>query len=361
MRQQRVELGERSYSVYIERGLFNRVARHVQENFRPTSVCIVTDSNLAALYLSDLENSFDQTEIPVWSFVVEAGEVSKNITTLSQICTFLLDHKFDRNGMLVALGGGVVGDLTGFAASIFKRGISFVQIPTSVVAQTDSSIGGKTGIDFGGAKNMLGTIYQPVAVYVDPNLLRTLPACYLSDGLGEVVKYALLAGGTLYARILQLDKPSDFLEDDGYILDACVAYKRKLVEQDEHDNGLRMLLNLGHTLGHAIESYYAYQRYSHGEAVAIGIMEILSYATFYCGLHPDVVRDVRTVLQALSLPTEVDGNRKEIFAQILQDKKCLGGTIRIALPYAPGDVRVVPVSTEVFLEQIVHVNSLGGQ
>lgn len=361
MRQQRVELGERSYSIYIERGLSNRVACHVQENFHPTSVCIVTDSNLAGLYLSGLEDSFQQTGIPVCSFVIEAGEASKNITTLSQICAFLLDHKFDRNGMLVALGGGVVGDLTGFAASIFKRGIPFVQIPTSVVAQTDSSIGGKTGIDFGGAKNMLGTIYQPVAVYVDPDLLRTLPACYLSDGLGEVVKYALLSGGELYARIMRLDKPSDFLEDDGFILDACIAYKRKLVEQDEHDNGLRMLLNLGHTFGHAIESYYAYRRYSHGEAVAIGLVEILSYAVAYHGLNPEVVQDVRAVLQALSLPMEVDGNRQEILRKILQDKKCLGSTIRIALPYAPGDVRVVPVSTEVFIEQIVNIKSFGGQ
>lgn len=353
MRQQRVELGDRSYSIYIERGMMRGIAEQIQQSFHPTAVCIVTDTNLAELYLADLESDFARAGQSVCSFVIEAGEASKNMENLERLCAYLIGRKFDRNAMLVALGGGVVGDLTGFAASIYKRGIGYVQIPTSVVAQTDSSVGGKTAVDFGGAKNMLGTFYQPKAVYIDPDVLKTLPVRFLCDGLGEVVKYAILAGGALYERVMALSAPVDFLEDDGFILDACVAYKRQLVERDEHDTGLRMLLNLGHTLGHAIESYYSYGKYTHGEAVSIGMSEILSYAVEFHGLDVQVREQVCALLTRLHLPTSVSGDRQAIFSPIRQDKKCQGGQIRIALPMAPGDVRVTPISLDHFMNQIL--------
>ena len=353
MRVQRVELGERSYSIYIERGLIKKVADIVSNSNKPTSICIVTDSNLATLYLEDLLQGFSDHGISVCSFVIEAGEASKNINSLERLCDALIQHKMDRNSMLIALGGGVVGDLTGFAASIYKRGIDYVQIPTSVVAQTDSAIGGKTAVDFGGAKNSLGTVYQPKAVYIDPAVLDTLPKRFLCDGLGEVVKYAILSGGSLYERVMTLSSPEDFLKDDGFILESCVAYKKNLVEQDEHDTGLRMLLNLGHTLGHAIESYYSYGKYTHGEAISIGLVEILSYAVRYHGLNQDISDQVCALLERLALPHTVSGNRSDIFKAILQDKKCKGNTIRIALPYKPGDVRVTDVETELFMQRIL--------
>ncbi len=357
MRKQQVELGERSYNIYIEKGLIASVAKQVRQAFNPTSVCIVTDSNLSSLYLPQLLQDFEAARISVCSFVIPAGEGSKNLASLEALCTYLMQRQFDRHSMLVALGGGVVGDLTGFAASVYKRGIPFVQIATSVVAQTDSSVGGKTGIDFGGAKNMLGTFHQPSAVYIDPNVLRTLPKRFLCDGLGEVVKYAVLAGGELYNRVMTLSSPEDFLNDDGYILEACVAYKRHLVECDEHDRGPRFLLNLGHTLGHAIESYYGYGRYTHGEAVSIGIAEMLSYAACYYGLETSVQKDVCQLLERLELPIRIAGDRQAIFKQVLQDKKCQGDQIRIALPYAPGDVRVTPISITLFLEQILSMQN----
>ncbi len=354
MRVQRVALGERSYSIFIERGLMNYVGKSIVDSFAPTSICVVTDSNIAPLYLEDLEKSLKDTGVAVSSFIIEAGEISKNIHTLESLCDFLIQHHMDRNSFLVALGGGVVGDITGFAASIYKRGIGYVQIPTSVVAQTDSSVGGKTAVDFCGVKNTLGTVYQPKAVYIDPDVLQTLPKRFLCDGLGEVVKYALLSGGCLYKSVLNLQSPEDFLSDDGSILEACVVYKKQLVEQDERDTGLRMLLNLGHTLGHAIESYYDYGKYTHGEAVSIGLIEIMDYAIRYHGFKPDDREEVLSLLKRLNLPYCVSGDRAQIFSAIMQDKKCKGATLRIALPYAPGDVRVSEVDTNLFMERILH-------
>ncbi len=358
MRVQRVELGDRSYSIYIERGLMKHVADSIIQSYSPTSVCIVSDTNVATYYLKTLEQAMSNTGVSVCSFLIEPGEASKDIRILESLCSFLIDHKMDRRGMLIALGGGVVGDLTGFAASIYKRGIDYIQIPTSVVAQTDSSVGGKTAVDFCGVKNTLGTVYQPKAVYIDPEVLQTLPKRFLCDGLGEVVKYALLAGGALYERVMMLRSPEDFLLDDGFILESCVLYKKTLVEQDERDTGLRMLLNLGHTLGHAIESYYSYGKYTHGEAVAIGLVEILDYAVRYYGFDLKIRDDVFNLLMRLELPCNVSGNRNDIFTAIQQDKKCQGNTIRIALPFKPGDVRVTDVATELFLKQILETGGL---
>lgn len=352
MGEMKVELGDRSYFIYIQKGLLGTVAQQIQTNFHPTSVCIVTDSNVSALYLEPLQADFERLGLNVCSFVIEAGESSKNFSVLQQLCDFLIKRKFDRNSMLIALGGGVVGDLTGFAAAIYKRGISFVQVPTTVVAQTDSAIGGKTGVDFGGAKNMLGAIHQPKAVYVDPEVLATLPLHFLSDGLGEVVKYALLAGGELYKRVIALQSPEDFLQDDGFIIETCIAYKKYLVETDERDTGNRMLLNLGHTIGHAIESYYGYGRYSHGEGVSIGLVEILQYAVSFCGLNSEVQPVITHLLERLHLPTKLPERNATIFASILQDKKCAGQSIRVVLPYAPGDVRIVSVPTEEFVQYL---------
>ncbi|MBR5280265.1 MAG: 3-dehydroquinate synthase [Clostridia bacterium] len=352
MGEMKVELGDRSYFIYIQKGLIRSVAQHIQTNFHPTSICIVTDSNVSALYLAPLQADFARLGLNVCSFVMEAGESSKNFSVLQQLCSFLIEQKFDRNSLLVAFGGGVVGDLTGFAASIYKRGIAFVQVPTTVVAQTDSAIGGKTGVDFGGAKNMLGAIHQPKAVYVDPDVLATLPDQFLSDGLGEVVKYAILAGGDLYDRVTALQSPTDFLHDDGFIIESCIGYKKYLVEKDERDTGDRMLLNLGHTIGHAVESYYGYGRYSHGEGVSIGLVEILRYAISYCSLRKDILHLITNLLQRLNLPIELPERNAAIFTSIIQDKKCAGQSIRIALPYAPGDVRIVSVQTEDFIQYL---------
>ncbi len=348
----RVELGERSYNIYIQKGLLNRVAQDISTQFHPTSVCIVTDTNLSTLYLSPLEADFKRLGVPNCSFVFQAGEASKNFAVLEQLCDYMIRQKMDRSSMLIALGGGVVGDLTGFAAAIFKRGISYVQIPTSVVAQTDSSVGGKTGVDFGGAKNMLGAIHQPKAVYIDPDVLQTLPARFLQDGLGEVVKYALLSGGALYDRVLALQSPEDFLRDDGFIIESCVDYKRRLVEEDERDTGSRMLLNLGHTVGHSVESYFGYGRYSHGEGVSIGLVEILRYAVHNCNLNHEILEQTCALLQRLNLPVALPERSERIFASIVQDKKCTGASIRVVLPYAPGDVRICTVNTKDFMDYL---------
>ncbi len=348
----KVELGERSYGIYIRNGILRDIAQDVQGRFHPTSVCIVTDFNLSALYLNPLQADFERLGMPVCSFVIEAGESSKNFSVLQQLCAYLIEQKLDRNSMLVAFGGGVVGDLTGFAASIYKRGIAYIQVPTSVVAQTDSAIGGKTGVDFCGAKNMLGAIYQPKAVYVDPDLLSTLPAKFLSDGLGEVVKYAILSGGELYKRVMALQSPEDFLLDDGFIIESCIAYKKYLVETDEKDTGNRMLLNLGHTIGHAVESYYGYGRYSHGEGVSIGLVEILKYAVSLYRFDVNVLHSISNLLQRLNLPIELPERNTAIFSSIIQDKKCAGTSIKILVPYAPGDVRITAVDTAEFMDYL---------
>ena len=259
-----------TYDIFIENGLLDACGTILKQTTKAQKAAIITDDTVEALYGARVRASLEKEGFEVIQFVFPHGELSKCSATLNQIYDFLCENSMTRTDCLVALGGGVVGDITGFAAATFLRGMDFVQIPTTLLAQVDSSVGGKTAIDLPGGKNLVGAFKQPVCVICDPRTLDTLPPEIFSDGMGEVIKYGMIRDAALFDLVAAhtQESISAVLEE---VIAACIAIKRDVVEADEFDTGERMILNYGHTLGHAIESYYHYETYSHGSAVAAGM------------------------------------------------------------------------------------------
>ncbi len=324
----------------------------------PRRVFIVTDSNVAGLYLERLCRSLRGHDggIEVHSEVIPAGERSKTLQTAERLYTFLAEHLASRTDMLIALGGGVVGDVTGFVASTFKRGMRLVQVPTTLVAQVDSSLGGKTGINLPSGKNLVGTFYQPDTILADIDTLTTLPEREYISGLAEVIKYGVIIDPQLFRflernhrRVIQRD--SSALQ---YIIERCLRHKARIVEHDEREErGLREILNFGHTVGHALEICSDLQ-YSHGEAVAIGIVCEALLSVNQGLLDPGVPERIRTLLSVFGLPTHVQvdirpGRLNEVFRQ---DKKMRMGEIQTPLLRDIGRVEMQVVRPELFLEQL---------
>ena len=308
------------YPVWVGRGLLGAgvwpIARPPSRRF------CVTDEHVAALWL-EAAGELDG------SIVVAAGETSKSLECAGAIWTELAQAGMTRADHLVALGGGVVGDLAGFCAAAYQRGVPIVQVPTTLAAQVDSAYGGKTAVDIPEGKNYVGAFHQPAGVLVDPATLATLPAAELSAGYAEVIKTALIAGGSLWQRIA-----ADAPVDDGVIFD-CARCKLAIVAEDEHDDGRRQLLNLGHTVGHAIETVTGYRRYRHGEAVALGLLAALDLS------EQDALREqVMELLTAHGLPTRADGVDAAAVARATRrDKKRVGDDVPFVLVDAPGAVR----------------------
>jgi shikimate kinase/3-dehydroquinate synthase len=285
----------------------------------PVAGTVVTDENVGPLYG------------PQDAIVIPAGEAQKTLTVAESVLRELARRGVDHDGRLVALGGGVVGDLAGFCAAIYQRGIGVVQVPTTLVAQVDSAYGGKTGVDLPEGKNYAGAYHQPVAVHVDPSTLATLPAAELAAGWAEVIKTALIAGGALWKRV----RDSDELDRD--LILACARTKLSVVAEDERDSGRRQTLNLGHTLGHAIETATGYSRYRHGEAVGLGLLAALTLSD-----QISLRSEVSHLLAARGLPTRLpsDVDREAVFAATARDKKRRDGRVGWVLVDGPGRVRV---------------------
>ena len=316
------------YPVWVGRGLLGSgvwpIARPPSRRF------VITDEQVAPLWLAAV-GEFDA------SIVVAAGEPSKSLERAGAIWSELASAGMTRADHLVALGGGVVGDLAGFCAAAYQRGVAVVQVPTTLVAQVDSAYGGKTGVDIPEGKNYVGAFHQPAGVLVDPATLSTLPAAELSAGYAEVIKTALIAGGNLWERIV-----ADAPIDDGVILD-CVRCKLAIVAQDEHDDGRRQVLNLGHTVAHAIETVTGYRRYRHGEAVALGLLAALELSE-----QAELRARVAELLAGHGLPTRAQGLDVAAIARATQrDKKRVGDGVPFVVVDAPGAVRHgVQVSSE---------------
>lgn len=253
----------------------------------------------------------------------------------------LLANGLTRKDLLIALGGGVTGDITGFAAATFLRGISLCQIPTTLLAQVDSSVGGKTGVDLPEGKNLIGAFYQPRLVLIDPNVLSTLPERIYSEGMGEVIKYGCISN----PAILDLCAAPDYKSNIENIIYECVKIKRDVVAVDEHDTGLRMILNFGHTIGHAAEKLGNYVDLAHGEAVAIGMVAAMRLSNLI-GSDADHVPMLIAALQNAGLPTELNYDREEIYRALLSDKKKFGGTINFILVRELGKAEIVPIDAE---------------
>lgn len=321
----------RTYEVTIGRGLLAQVGKEAARLLKGRSAAVVTDSNVAPLYLDRVKDALEGEGFRVCTFVFPAGEASKNGATYLNLLEFLAREQITRTDSLVALGGGVVGDLTGFAAATFLRGIGFLQLPTTLLAAVDASVGGKTAIDLQGGKNLAGAFYQPLGVLCDLDTLDTLPPETFADGCAEVIKYGMIGDPDLLAKLEQ----GTFRQDPEEIVARCIAMKRDLVEQDEFDTGARQLLNLGHTIGHGIEACSGYAL-SHGKAVAIGMALVTGGAAAF-GLCPaEVLPRLKNLLQRYDLPVETSYTSAELYEKTLSDKKRTGDTIQLVVPTAWG-------------------------
>ncbi|HQQ62890.1 MAG TPA: 3-dehydroquinate synthase [Pseudomonadales bacterium] len=338
MRTLNVELGARSYPVYVGAGLLSNsgmLDRHV----RASQILVITNETVAPLYLDKVFKLFSGYRCGYE--ILPDGERYKNQKNLDRIYDKLIRDNYSRTATLVALGGGVIGDMTGFAASCYQRGVSFIQLPTTLLAQVDSSVGGKTGINHPLGKNMIGAFHQPSCVLIDTNTLLTLPAREFAAGLAEIIKYGLINNRQFFFWLeknitLLLDRNSDALI---YAIETSCRDKAAIVAADETETGVRALLNLGHTFGHAIESWQEYSGFLHGEAVSVGIV-VAAELSFLCGsLTAFDVSRIRNLLMLCGLPTSVPtGMTNQDFMGLMQrDKKVMDGCLRLILLNAIGD------------------------
>ncbi len=327
------------YKITIGSGLLESVPRRLARTFPKSRFAIITDETVNGLYGAALTDAFAEQKLDCQVFSVPPGEASKSIATFGQLLGQLAQHKYNRADVIVALGGGVVGDLAGFIAASYLRGVKYVQIPTTLLAQIDSSVGGKTGVNLPEGKNLAGAFYQPAAVFIDPDFLTTLPETAFADGMAELIKYALIRDANMFSLLENgpaITAQSPQLED---LIVQCVSIKRDVVVADEKDTGERMLLNFGHTIGHAIERICAQGGIpmTHGRAVAMG-MAVIAAAGVHKGLtKPGTTSRVEAVLQKAGLPFSTEGfNRDDILDAILVDKKTIAGSLHLVMISEPG-------------------------
>ena len=329
---------EKPYKVLVGPGLLGEAGRLIAEaDNRIQKLMIVSDSNVAPLYMLKLRGSLEAAGFEVFEYVFEAGEQSKTLNTIGEILGALADAAFTRTDAIVALGGGVATDMAGFAASIFLRGIKVFQLPTSLLAQVDASVGGKTGVDLPQGKNLVGAFWQPALVLADTALLASLNDQVFIEGMAEVIKYAFILDKALYEKLMtRVTKNSPELEE---VVARCIELKAEVVSQDEHDNGLRQLLNFGHTIGHVIEARSNFT-VSHGFAVAKGMERISRVSP----VHDELVQ----MLKLYELPFDDPISADQIMAGIMNDKKKRGSNITAVLVNEIGKGELKPMPIEDF-------------
>ena len=321
----------KTYDILIGSGLIQTLGAEVKKLGKAQKICVVSESTVFPLWGSAVVSSLENAGFTVVTYVFPAGEESKNGTVYLDLLNFLAENGLTRTDLIVAIGGGVTGDLAGFAAASFLRGIRFVQVPTTLLAAVDSSVGGKTAIDLPAGKNLAGAFCQPSLVVCDTDTLNTLPTEIFRDGCAEVIKYGILYDPVLFAHLEE--KGLSF--DREAVIQRCVELKRDVVMEDEFDTGARMKLNLGHTIGHGVEAK-SHFTLSHGKSVAIG-MAIVSRA---CGCK-DSPR-IQAILQKFGLPISTADTAEDIYAYALSDKKRAGDLVKLILPNAIGDCSIVP-------------------
>ena len=342
-----VNLGKNSYSIYIENGILDRAGDYVAEVFSGKKIMIVSDDSVFPLYGQRLTDSLSG-RFEVHHLILPHGEATKSFDSLPVIYRALLMEKFSRSDLIIALGGGVMGDLAGFAASSFLRGISFIQVPTSLLAQVDSSVGGKVAVDLPEGKNLVGAFYQPSLVLIDPEVLGTLPTRYIHDGMGEVIKYGCIWDKDLFDKLTSYGSFAQMKQDIGEIIYRCVDIKRIVVEHDQFDKGERMLLNFGHTLAHTIEQYYHYERESHGEAVAIGMYQITRIGETEGLTRPGTAARIKKALDIYGLPHACNLPMSELTGAIKVDKKNVSGKLNVVLLKEIGESYTYPTDITFF-------------
>ncbi|MBW1637035.1 MAG: 3-dehydroquinate synthase [Deltaproteobacteria bacterium] len=332
------------------------VGRDLSEKIVGNKYGVIADHKVARLYGDNLLKSLEQAGVEATLFTFPQGEKNKTLQTVGTLASQLAQAGFDRQDALVAFGGGVTGDITGFLASSYMRGIPFVQVPTTLLAQVDSSVGGKTGVDIPEGKNLVGAFYQPKAVYIDIELLKTLPGDELLGGLGEVIKYGVIRDPEFF-DFLQM-KRSEILALDMQLLEKmiyrCCEIKAGVVAEDEREGGVRKILNYGHTIGHAVEAASDFTLI-HGLAVSIGMVAAARLAVANDLLTADVSEKIYQLLKLYKMPVEVPDNldRKRIKKYLLTDKKAVSGKVVFVLPVEIGDTRIVDTVTEEQIDKVL--------
>ncbi|HEY5535521.1 MAG TPA: 3-dehydroquinate synthase [Ignavibacteria bacterium] len=333
-----VKASSGNYSIYIKNGLLDEIGVEVKKIYKGNKIAIVTDSSVNELYGQRVISSLKMSGFEPFKIVVKAGEESKSFETLLEVYDKLLDFKINRGDIIIALGGGVVGDMAGFAASTFLRGIPIVQIPTTLLAQVDSSVGGKVAVDLPRGKNLVGSFYMPKAVFIDPLLLGTLSDRFLNDGMGEVIKYGAIKDSELFNKLMKYENKEALLKEIDQIIYTCCSIKAAIVEVDEKDTGERMLLNYGHTIGHAIEQFYNFKKYSHGEAVAMGMYSITKLGEELGLSKAGTSTAIKDILVKYNLPWTLPKiSSEDVIETISNDKKNIGESMNFILIKAIGN------------------------
>lgn len=330
------------YDILIENGLLDKVGALTRSVLSCKKITLISDTTVYPLYGDKVKNSLEAEGYQVFLYIFEAGEASKKTSVVIDMVEFMADKGLTREDGVVALGGGVCGDMAGFAAAIYLRGIKFVQIPTTLLSQVDSSVGGKTAVDLPQGKNLCGAFHQPSLVIIDPNVLDTLSDHFFSDGMGEVIKYGCIKSESLFER-LEHENPKDFIED---LIYECLDIKRIVVENDEKEHGERALLNFGHTCGHAIEKLWNFETVSHGEAVGIG-MVMIAEAGEKAGITKSGTKDrILSVLNKNHMKIADTHSISEIVSAMHADKKRTGRGIKFIMLHEIGNSFIYPVDNE---------------
>ena len=330
------------YDILIDKGILDNAGKFIKE-IKPKGKCaVITDDNVDKYYGERVMKSLKNAGIEAVKFVFPHGEFSKNHSTLLNIYDFLAENSFTRSDYIAALGGGVVGDMAGYAAATYMRGIDFVQIPTTVVSQSDSSVGGKTAVDIKAGKNLVGAFHQPRLVICDTETLSTLTPEFFADGMAEVIKHGMIKSAELYELLSTKDIKENLVD----IMKRNVTIKGKVVENDEREKGERMLLNFGHTLGHALEKYYNFTGLTHGYAVAIGMSTFTHIAERKGMCKAGVAEKLDALLTKCGLPTTDPAPMDELFKISLGDKKHLADTMNIVICSDIGKCEVVKMSVD---------------
>ena len=343
-----VDLGAHSYSIYIENNILKDTGSYIEKVYSGKKIMIVSDDNVFPLYGDIIIKALSDSGFECHSFVLPHGEPTKSFQSLPKIYEALINAKLTRSDLLIALGGGVIGDLAGFAASSYLRGIKFVQIPTSLLAQVDSSVGGKVAVDLPQGKNLVGAFYHPKAVIIDPDVLNTLPDHFISDGMGEVIKYGCIKDKELFELLCRHTSFDDLKPKLTQIIARCVDIKRIVVEADQFDLGERILLNFGHTLAHTIEQHFNYERESHGEAVGIGMYQITKIAEEKGLTTSGCAEQIKKALEIYKLPDNSNLPIDVLTDAISLDKKNLNNHLNVVLLHDIGDSYVYPTDVSFF-------------
>ncbi|MGI6456393.1 MAG: 3-dehydroquinate synthase [bacterium] len=341
-----VGLGERSYEIAVGRGLLDSLGEWAKTLKMHSPIVVITDSNAGPLYAGQVINALQCAGYEGAVLTFPAGEPSKNLNTIARLYDGLVDHRPERRSGIVALGGGVVGDVAGFVASTYLRGIRFIQVPTTLLAQVDASVGGKVGIDHAGGKNLIGSFHQPSAVIIDTNTLRSLDQRQIRAGLAEIIKHGVIADVELFEKVSQTISTLLEVDDDLYaeIIPWNCRIKSEVVEQDEKEQGLRAILNFGHTIGHAVEALTHYTTYLHGEAVAIGMLVEAQLGMRLGITPPDVVHRLWELLVQVGYPLhKPELSTETLIDCMFRDKKVEGGKLRFIFPVEMGKVLIQPV------------------